>query len=154
MRELVAFVKALFPAEVKKLGTTRIVDKGSLEMTRVCAEKTNVFGEPIPAAHTCLHGQALDYHAPNVDLINIQMAMDGSVHRQSGRALVILRDSDGKILRIQILVDGNPNELSSYRSEFRAILGGCLLLRRLVPPALRQQAWVNCGQVVNRPWID
>ena len=62
--------------------------------------------------------------------------MDG----QSGGALVVLSDAYQQITQLCVLVGGNLSELTPYRKELHPILGGFLLLKRLIPPALQKSA--------------
>ena len=75
------------------------------------------------------------------------MDMDGSVCGISRGAGAVLLDSNNKVLMIRIYKDENPEELTSYRTELHVILGGFVLLMRLILPLL----WRSAREIL---WTD
>ena len=64
------------------------------------------------------------------------MTVDGSVRRDQASAAVIVKDDDGRITRISILVDGSPKDLNVYRADLSAIYSGYLWMERLTPSTM------------------
>ena len=66
-------------------------------------QNRNVFGEVIHDLSTGLHGFALNYHRPDLDLNNILLATDGSVKREN--------------ICMRLPVDRNPPETTLYKTD-------------------------------------
>ena len=57
----------------------------------------------------------------------------------SGGAAVILKENSGQVICLQLPMDGNPIELTSYWTELSTILGEFILLWKLIPLPLQQK---------------
>ena len=58
----------------------------------------------------------------------LTLAMDGTVKDGYGGAAVILVDKEGNKLRSYLPIDGNSEQMDSFRAELCAILAGLLIL--------------------------
>ena len=71
-------------------------------------------------------------HCTNLNNNKVSVAVDGFMENGQAAVTVVIKDNDGKFIRIIILVDGSEQGLTSYKAKLSAIYGGYLHLDQLV----------------------